>query len=373
MRIAVRWSGLAAALFAMLIMSGCTHPSALVPDMLPGDSLGHDNLKEHGDQLCSRLAESSNGRDCSNEFHLRFKECQGRSGAVADGAHLGNLRGYRVLIVHGLLGEVGLKFTHFLDRIDGRQHLIDYLKDQQKALEGDGVEVEELDHKSDSVERGGAEVARRILASDRPVVILSHSKGCLDTLEALLTLQRDGKLFKVAGWVAMQGPFHGAPEADEIVASQVRKIATRVALNCLGARSTAVNDMTSVVREDYLQTHRDEIERLIANIPVISFASWKENPKQPGTDSDGAVPVDSAVLPGSDFVLAQGLSHSATVIGGPREFNRRAFTRALMLMLLNRVGTAKVAEGGELQPVIGSVPGQEHRTIEVKSPSTAKK
>ena len=339
MRIAVRWSGLAA-LFTMLVMSGCTHPSALVPDMLPGDSLGHDNLKEHGDQLCSKLAESSHGRDCNDEFHQRFDEFRGQSGAVADGAQLGDhLRGYRVLIVHGLLGEVGLKFTHFLDRIDGRQHVIDYLKDQQKALEGDGVEVEELDHKSDSVERGGSEVARRILAADRPVVILSHSKGCLDTLEALLTLQRYGKLYKVAGWVAMQGPFHGAPEADEVVASHIRKIATRLTLNCLGARFIAVNDMTSNVRENYLQTHRDEIERLIANIPVISFASWKEDPKQPGTDSDGAVPVESAVLPGSDFVLAQGLSHSATVIGGPREFNRRAFTRALMLMLLDRVQT----------------------------------
>jgi hypothetical protein len=177
-----------------------------------------------------------------------------------------------------------------------------------------------------------------------PVLIVSHSKGCLDTLEALLDLQAEGKLSNVAGWVAIQGPFAGAPDVDDMQGNQFRRIKTRVAIKCLGACFDAVNDMKSSTRKEYLETHRDAIDRLVARLPVVCFASWVENAKNPG--SDGAVPVSSAVLPATDFALVRGLSHSATVINRGGEFDRVAFTRALMTMLLDRV--AKLAPPPEL-------------------------
>jgi len=53
-----------------------------------------------------------------------------------------SLKQYNVLIVHGLMGEVGLKFTKFLNAFDKNQNLIAYLKDQKKAVELWGIEPE---------------------------------------------------------------------------------------------------------------------------------------------------------------------------------------------------------------------------------------
>ena len=44
-----------------------------------------------------------------------------------------------------------------------------------------------------------------------------------------------------------------------------------------------------------------------------------------------------------------------------------------MLMLLDRLGAAKVAASGELRPVIVYAPGQERTTIDEKTQSTVKK
>src|ERR1043165_113528 len=331
-----------AACFALtLFISGCSHQSTVAISDAVRHDLAHPRDTELDAKLCSELAKTSGGRDCSSEFQERFAKFQD-----AGGAKLHDLSHYRVLVVHGLLGEVGLKFTHFLDRFDDDQHVIDYLKDHKQALEASGATVEVLQHKSDSVERGGAEVARRIAASDRPVLIVSHSKGCLDTLEALLGLQREGKLTNVAGWIAIQGPFAGAPEAEQIMTHQARRLGTRVALKVLGARFDAVTDMTFSARENYLRTNLNDIERLTARIPTLCFASWKEDAKRPGTD--GSVPLDSAVLRGTEFVVARCVSRADTVMSRSGDFNRAALTRSLMDMLLERIaGKSETAKKNE--------------------------
>lgn len=303
-----------------VFLAGCSRPQQTALTILP-------SAPNQAAKIESR------GEDRSAEFLRRFDDLQIHPADKVEG-----LANYHVLVVHGLLGEVGLKFTRLLDKIDINQHLIDYFKDANKCLRTAGVDAEILEHKSQSVACGGEAVARCILASDRPVLILSHSKGGLDTLEALCILQREGKLSKVAGWIAMQGPFKGAPEADRIAGDSVRRVATRVALNCLGARSDAVKDMTTSAREAYFGEHREEIERIVKAVPVLCFASLKPDAKDAGTD--GSVPLESAKLPGADFVAVNGLSHSAAVMSKPHEFNREALTRALFAMLLERVQPA---------------------------------
>jgi len=303
------------ALSALAFLSGCSHPQQTALAVLPTQT------------------QVSRGEDRSAEFLRRFNELQTQPAAKWE-----DLSKYRVLIVHGLLGEVGIRFTRFLDHFDPDQRLVDYLKDQHKALLCAGVDVELLEHKSDSVARGGAVIAERILASNRPVLILSHSKGCLDTLEALRLLQCDGKLDKVAGWIALQGPFKGAPEADRITTNDTRRFFTRIALNCLGAHSCAIKDMTTSTRDAYFAEHREEIDRITHKVPMLSFASLNPAAKDAGTD--GSVPVESALLPGSDFIAVNGLSHSAPVISKPRAFNRAALTHTLIDMLLTRVEPA---------------------------------
>ncbi len=325
---------LCAALLSTLFLHGCAQQAMLGPNVaLSSDALAQKRFDERADELGPKFAQTAHAQDCTAEFRTTFDAFQTQGNTP----QLGDLSAYHILVVHGLLGEVGLKFTHMLDRIDSEQRVINYLKDAEQALRRAGADVEMLDHKSDSVEHGGAEVARRILASDRPVLIISHSKGGLDTLEALMAVQREGKLSKVAGWIAIQAPFRGAPEADEIALHKMHRIGAKIALKCLGARFDAVNDMSTSARGAYLAAHQEEIDRIVVQIPIITFASWIDDPSQPVPDTDGSVPLESAILPGSNFILAGGVSHAATVFGGSREFDRTAFTRALMKMLLERV------------------------------------
>ncbi len=325
-------------LLILLALTGCSRPQQISLSTIP-DPIGRVS------NPLSTKAEPALGRDRSAEFLQRFEAMQSQPVERIE-----ELAGYRVLVVHGLLGEVGLKFTRLLDKIDINQHLIDYFKDQHKCLQSAGVDAELLQHKSESVACGGVAVARCILASDRPVLILSHSKGCLDTLEALCILQRDGKLAKVAGWIAMQGPFKGAPEADRIAGDSVRRVATRIALNVFGARSAAIKDMTTCARAAYIAEHGEEIEHVVKALPILSFGSIKPDAKDPGTD--GSVPIDSAILPGSDFVAVHGLSHSAAVMSKPREFNREALTRTLFSMLIDRLAPAgKIVAPSPNRPV----------------------
>ena len=319
----------AALVCAVLCLGGCSHPQQVT--LLHEFPTSTSIAKSNDTISATQPLQPSDPRDSSDEFLKRFDSYRQseKSPAPTD------LGGYHVMVVHGLLGEVGLRFTRLFDRLNPSQHTIDYLKDQQIVLRDAGISGEVLDYKSESVERCGAEVARRILASDKPVLLITHSKGCLDTLEALLSVQREGQLAKVAGWIAIQGPFRGAPEADEIAADRFRRITTKIALNCLGARYVAVNDMTTSARGQYLDAHREEIERITASVPVLCFASWKTDAKPPG--SDGSVPVDSAILSGSDFVAVSGLSHSATVYGSHGEFDRASFTRALLSMMVERI------------------------------------
>ena len=55
-------------------------------------------------------------------------------------------------------------------------------------------------------------------ASDRQIVIVSHSKGCLDVLVAP---QRPGASAISSRWVAIQGPFRGTPVADVVPTAPV--------------------------------------------------------------------------------------------------------------------------------------------------------
>lgn len=313
---------------ALLFLPSCRHESTA-----PFDANNCVTSREAPTE-CSRqfprdIGKFSEGNDCSVEFQQQYGQFRLGMALPTD------LRNVRVLVVHGLLGEVGLQFTNFLDQFDHNQRLIGYLKDQRQALECDGADITMLCYRSDTVERCGAIVAQCIRTSDKPVIIISHSKGCLDTLDALLRLQRENNLSQVAGWLAIQGPFEGAPGADEVSRSKFRSLTTRVTFKCLGARFDAVKDMTSGARKSYLENHRDEIGRVVASVPIVCFASLNDKAKRPGTD--GSVAVNSAILPATDYAVLHGVSHSTTVMGGNRSFDRIAFTRALVSMLFERI------------------------------------
>lgn len=99
------------------------------------------------------------------------------------------------------------------------------------------------------------------------VVIVSHSKGGLDTLHALLT---NTGLWNepVIGWVALQSPFHGSPLADLMPPAL-----SNLVLGALGGNGQALTDISVGTREDYMRDQADAIARLTDSISVQSCYS----------------------------------------------------------------------------------------------------
>jgi len=288
------------------------------------------------------------GRNVTGEFRERFQHL----GLYLTEAHKSALKHYDVLLVHGLLGEVGLKVSDILNELDGNQHLVDYLQDQLKAFEELELTVRVADHKTQAVDASGTKIAKMVLESERQVLIVSHSKGCVDTLDALLKLDRDGNLSRVAGWISIQGPFYGSPEADACVGNDWRCLYSRIALNCLGGKFAAIRDLTTAAREGYQKEHQAGIERITRALPILCFASWQTKPadgkrgeagppgKLSSDDNLGAsekIPPRSSILPGTDYVAKAGVSHSMTVISSSLPYDRVTFTKALLVMLAERM------------------------------------
>jgi hypothetical protein len=295
----------------------------------------------------------------SHNVTAKYREYFAQPDGALTPERLAAFSGCRAILVHGLLGEVGLKVQGVLNAFDDSgQRMIGFFKDQEAALNKMGLKHQRVVYRSDRVDRCAGKIVDAVLHSDEPVVIFSHSKGCIDTLEALLRLQRAGKLDKVRGWVSVQGVFYGAPSADRYVENGARRTFGIVVMRCLGGDFDAIRDCSQKAREEYMDAHADEISQLVDALPVVCFASWalpdSKDEKQQKKDKnkneknakadDGAprlvsaykIQPESSLLPGADFVAKSGVSHNQTVISNEKPFDRVRFTQTLFAMLADR-------------------------------------
>jgi hypothetical protein len=346
-----------------ILLSGCARPRFFgCGGKGSGPQVYDPGLLEQEAARDARFRGPSNARDATAEFTRLF-----HAGAdPLNQERLAILRQHEVLLVHGLLGEVGIGVRGFMDRVKHNQRLLDYQKDQEEALAAHQVAYERVVFRSHTVERSGGKIAQAILAADRPVIILSHSKGCVDTLEALLQLARQGQLQRVRGWIAIQGVFSGSPLAARYVSNGGLRTLGIVAMRALGGDFDAVRDLTPAARLKYHEEHSAEIESLTRSLPILCFASWEElsttdSPAQAdGAEGDGRpltsafrIQPESSILAGSTYVAKAGISHSATVVRSGHPYDRRAFTRALLAMLAERMAqpapTARAGHDGKDQ------------------------
>lgn len=127
----------------------------------------------------------------------------------------------------------------------------------------------------ESVENNAAAILDYLLdarAQRKQVTIVSHSKGGLDTLDALLRAEaRDLLGDTVVGWVALQAPFYGSPVADPAPSA-----INAVLLSALDGNGESLDDLKTEVRETYMATHAvddpgaTDLGDLTAAVPVIS-------------------------------------------------------------------------------------------------------
>ena len=109
--------------------------------------------------------------------------------------------------------------------------------------------------------------------SGKKVVILSHSKGGLDTLEALLANHGVWKA-PVVGWVSLQAPFFGTPIADRVPDAFAEHL-----LEALGGDERALREQTVSERRRYMRENEETVRQLASSIPIRScYTTYRPNP-----------------------------------------------------------------------------------------------
>lgn len=231
------------------------------------------------------------------------------------------LRGCRAVFCYGLLGEV-IARLHPVG--------VDYMGRQAAWLRGLGVPVQVVTLPTGApVGVNAGRIAAALLEDGPPALVVGHSKGGVEALDALL---RPGVAHRCRAFLALQSPFHGSPVADAVMGARPLRLAAHHALRAtrLGT-GRGVKDLTTGVRSAWMAERHAACEALCAQLPVLvaatqisgrgglydatlrPLARWME--QQGAGPNDGLVPVDSCRIPGARQVLREG-GHRALVAGG---------------------------------------------------------
>jgi len=256
-----------------------------------------------------------------------------RSDCAFGTAHVEVLRRYKVLLVPGYFGD--------LDPV--------YFSDQVHWLTANGVEHQKVPVKSrQSVAINSPIIATAIRDATKPVILITHSKGSVDALDALRaeTLLRT----KVKGWISLQGAFFGSPVADMLLdGARLNPLVATVILEYIGGTLESARGLTTSASLAYYRDNKAEIDAVVREVPAIAFASALDGAsdgqarstleipfelmRRQGIRSDGLLPLDAAVLPGMAFVKISGVDHIAPVMPAVQRFDRVRMTKALLLLL----------------------------------------
>jgi len=279
--------------------------------------------------VASDVAQAERGLDRTREYLDAYhRDC------ALGTADVRALRRYKVLFVPGYL--VGGQPAYFAEQLD-------WLRSME-------VESEKVAIKAgQSIATNGPIVAAAIRKSTKPVILITHSKGSVDALEALRV--EAALRTKVRAWISLQGVFFGSPVADTLLdGTVVSPIISDMILGFLGGTRESAESLTTRTALAYYRKHDAAISLLVRKVPAIAFVSdldrvqgartntLLEIPydlmRREGILNDGLVPVDSAVLPGMDFVKVIGVDHIAPVMPTLRRFDRVRMTEALLSLML---------------------------------------
>ena len=172
------------------------------------------------------------------------------------------------------------------------------------------------------------EIHRLFRLHKKPIIIISHSKGGLDTLATLITYPdlTEKENPPIAGWISIQAPFEGTPIAE----MGELKIIQGPLVWPFNGDAKSLSDMRANVRCKKIGTAGARIENIGKQITVLSFASWEDGAttlavprdgiKKLAGVNDGLVPVNSAILknasgnPIDHFIKTGGFDHAVPVM-----------------------------------------------------------
>lgn len=269
--------------------------------------------------LCANIAGAS---DLSSVYFSKFKDA-----TFSDG-ELQEIKKYKVLLVPGVLAES-------FDSQSGNQIKVGFIfedafLEQKKMLKENKIDFSFLSIDTESpVEVNALSIISEIEKSDRPVLIYSHSKGGLDTLESLRL--RPDLIKKVRGWVSVQSPFWGSEVASLMYDNDFLRQTGKSLFEWMGGSAKGMESLTLKERTRYMDSI--EVKNTISKLGnrFLNYASFKPNAFGVDTpleifrnitqdiagNNDGVVSLKSALMKehgmNVNYVLEKNVDHLMTM------------------------------------------------------------
>lgn len=245
-------------------------------------------------------------------------------------ASLKEVRNYKVLLIPGVLAQSFVSDSN--NQIKMKFLFEEAFKEQTEILTKLKIEFEFVDLETENSPEVNAQIiANVIVDSPKKVLIYSHSKGGIDTLEALR--QYPLLINKIRGWVSVQTPFWGAPVASGLSKNILIKDSSENIFKWMGGDAKGMSSLTINDRVKYMED--SEIVKLLSEInqktKFINFATYKTNTfgidtsmelfrnyttKKAGRN-DGVVPVRSAIMKEHgidvDYIVEPEVDHLMTM------------------------------------------------------------
>ncbi|MDD4005497.1 MAG: hypothetical protein PHW69_09910 [Elusimicrobiaceae bacterium] len=256
------------------------------------------------------------------------------------------LKKHKIILVPGFMSRI---YTEPVTIMGVELRLGNYFDEQMHWLNGLGVSHTRLKLIAGGFfEKNAEHLVELIRDSEYPVIALAHSRGGLDTLEALRKMPPLAD--KVAGVITIQSPFHGTPVADYVHERDIIKKISRPLLTQAGETATSIYWLTTDFRKGYLARNKAVIAEIVKKVPFICAGSHctEDELRQDSTlklsaailravgilEHDGLVNLQSTRLPGAQFVALEKTNHRMPVTNTGDSFDRVRFTRALLFLLL---------------------------------------
>jgi len=207
------------------------------------------------------------------------------------------------------------------------QHYPGYMKENLAHLESLGLDARlaPIDTVADVATNAGA--LRAIIADiaaeeGRQVVAIGHSKGGVDVTAALARFPELRP--HVRAVIAMQAPYGGTPVATDIARKPpVIDLVSGAIRRLFRGDPSALTDLTYEVRQEFVRADPYDASA-VATVsyattggPAVSATapSAKYMRQRHGLESDGLVPREDAIIPGSELVTADDQDHASPVLG----------------------------------------------------------
>ena len=206
---------------------------------------------DHGQSVSFALRLAS-GRDCTPEYFRLYPAAYEKFQELAQ-----KTVKYKIILVPGYL-------TYY---INGSR--FDILKTWLGQIGADYITAP-IDTAKTRL-YNAVKIKEAVESAGKPCIIISHSKGGIDTLEALIKYPEIRAMVK--GWISLQTPFAGSPLADKYIENSfVYNIFSQL-ISDVGGSPLSLDDLSTWERKQYHELFQSEIEQITRVIPIVALAA----------------------------------------------------------------------------------------------------